>query len=71
MSDRRTFFQIFFPKWSGFCVNSLDDKIQPVEALRKLGFLEEGVSAFWTSTSGYSERHTVDKYKLKLGEVCA
>ncbi|CAB4005379.1 Hypothetical predicted protein, partial [Paramuricea clavata] len=71
MNDRRAFFRKFFPKWSGFYVNSFDDKIQPVQALQNLEYLVEGMSAVWTSTSGYSYRHTVDSYNLKLGEVGA
>jgi hypothetical protein len=71
MSDRRDFFRIFFPKWSGFFINSFDEKIQPVEALEKLERLEEDVLVFWTSTSKYPRRHRVDNHGLKLWEVCA
>ena len=72
MNDRITFFRIFFPNWTGFCVNLVNVEIQrPAEALQRLECLEKGISEFWTSTSGYPYRHPVDKNTLKLGEVCA
>ena len=69
MNDRRTFFQTFFPRWSGFFAGSCDPKIGPVEALLKLEWLVEGIYRFWTSTSGYSYRYSIDSGKLRLWEV--
>lgn len=72
INDRQAFFQFFFPKWSGFYVDSFDENIQPVEALQNLACLVESTSVVWTSTSGVLHRHTVDSNnKLKLGEVGA
>jgi hypothetical protein len=69
MNDRRAFFRRFFPKWSGFYVNTFDDKIQPVEALQNLEYLVKGISVFWTSSSGYPYCYTVASRDLKLWEV--
>jgi hypothetical protein len=69
MNDRRTFFQTFFPRWSGFYTESFDSKTQPVEALLKLDCLVEGISHVWTSTSRYPYCHYIDSTKLKLWEV--
>ena len=70
MSDRREFFHKFFPKWSGFHVEPCNDAIGPVEALKHLDALVEGISALNTeSSSGHVYRYAVDKYRLKLGEV--
>ena len=69
MSDRREFFHKFFPKWGGFYVGPCHDTIGPVEALKHLDVLVEGISALSTSSSGYFYRHPVDKHRLKLGEV--
>ena len=69
INDRRVFFEISFPKWSGFYVDSFDENIQPVEALQNLACLVEGTSSVWTSTSKYPYRHAVDHTKLRLSEV--
>ena len=69
MHDRRQFFKIFFPKWSGFCVGPFDKNIKPDEALKKLGRLVEGISTLWTSTSGYFRCNDVDKHKLSIEKV--
>lgn len=69
MDDRRTFFKAFFPKWRGFHVHSYDD-IEPVEALKNLEYLEEGMSTYCTSTSaGHTYRNNVDMYKVELWKV--
>ena len=69
ISDRKAFFRTFFPKWSGFYVNSFDSKIELADALHSLECLVEGTSADRTSTSGLVERRIVDSQKLRLGEV--
>ena len=69
INDRREFFRNFFPKWSGFYVDSFDDKIQLVEALERLQCLVNGTTSVWTSTSGNAENHPIDSQKLKLEEV--
>jgi hypothetical protein len=69
IDDRRAFFRKFFPKWSGFHVNSFDSEIQPAEALHRLECLVEGTSTSRTSTSGCVERHIVSSDKLRLDEV--
>ena len=69
INDRGVFFRKFFPKWSGFYVDSLDDKIQLVEALEKLQCLFTSTTSVWTSTSGISQNHPIDSQKLKLEEV--
>ena len=70
MDDRRRFFQKFFPKWSGFCLESFDE-IQPVEALKNLDKLVEDVSFFCTSVSEYPRRREVKSCALKIWEVSA
>jgi hypothetical protein len=68
--DRRTFFRIFFPKWSGFFADSFDSEIQPVEALLKLDCLVESISHVWTSSDFRNvDSFAVDSRKLKLWEV--
>ena len=70
--DRRVFFEISFPKWSGFYVDSFDENIQPLEALQNLACLVQNTSNVWTSTSQYSSYcHVVDHTKLRLWEVGA
>ena len=69
MNDRRAFFKKFFPKWSGFCVDSFDKKLKLMEALENLDYLINGTSLFWTSTSKRPHCNPVDKQKLKLGKV--
>ena len=69
MDDRRAFFRKFFPKWSGFYVDSFDHKIQLAEALQKLQCLYEGISNVWVTTSGYYSCRAVDSHKLELGQV--
>ena len=70
MNDRRTFFRKFFPKWSGFSVESIDET-RVVEALENLEHLVEDVSHFCTSVSNQGYRHVVDRNKLKLSQVSA
>ena len=70
IEDRKVFFLKFFPKWSGFHVESFDSKIEVAEALYCLDCLVDGITALMTSTSGRVERHCVDSAKLGLGKVC-
>ena len=67
--DRRAFFRLSFPKWSGFYVESFDENINPVEALQNLAWLVEGTSNFWTSTSGFADCHHVRDYELRIWEA--
>ena len=69
MDHRRAFFKRFFPKWSGFCVNLCDEKLQMAEALQDLDYLVNGMTVFWTSTSGGPFPNPVDKNALKLERV--
>jgi hypothetical protein len=70
MDDRRAFFRQFFPKWSGFCVDSLDFDIQPVEALQKLQCLFKDITDVWISDTAQTPCHrAVDLTKLRLWEV--
>ena len=70
MNDRRTFFRKFFPKWSGFSVEPIDET-HLAEALQNLQYLVDGVSLFCTSVSGQPYRRVVDSNKLKLSQVSA
>ena len=70
MRDKEFFFQTFFPRWIGFCQDSFDSKIEPVEALLKLDSLVEGLSFVWTSTSyGHVARKPVNSGKPNFREV--
>ncbi len=70
MDNRREFFREFFPKWSGFCVNSLGVNIQPVEALQRLQSLFEGITGVCTcDTTRISRWREVEYSKLKIWEV--
>jgi hypothetical protein len=70
LDNRRAFFREFFPKWSGFYIDSFDPKIQPVEALEQLKCLVEDISVVWVvDASRNPHRSIVDSYKLKLSEV--
>ena len=72
LDNRRAFFQEFFPKWSGFYVDSFDINIQPVKALQHLECLVDDISAVWTSDTTRSPyRRSVDYVKLRLSEVGA
>ena len=71
INNRRVFFEIFFPKWSGFYVGSFDQDIKPVEALQNLACLVENTSNVWTSTYKVPHRNVVDSSKLNLREVGA
>ena len=66
LADRRTFFRVFFLRCIGFFE---DWKIQPVETLLKLDCLVDGISKFWTSTSGKPSHYSVDTRKLNLSQV--
>ncbi len=70
LDDRRAFFREFFPKWSGFSVDSPDFKLQPVEALEQLQCLVEGISAVWTVDITRRPRcFNVGRRELRLWEV--
>ena len=70
LDNRRLFFREFFPKWSGFYVDSFDFIIQPVEALQQLECLVQDISLVWTSdTTRRPCRHSVEYGKLRLWEV--
>ena len=70
MDDRRVFFRQFFPKWSGFYVDSLDFDIQPVEALQKLQCLFEDITGVWISDIAQTPyRRAVNLSELRLWEV--
>ena len=51
LRNRRAFIQEFFPRWSGFCADSADSKIQPLKALELLECLVKDISVVLTVDS--------------------
>ena len=67
---RRHFVEEFFPKWSGFYVNTSSDLgIQPLEALQQVQRLVKDISHVWTVDTTKIPRCLSVEHKLKISEV--
>ena len=62
------FFEEYFPKWSGFHVNSHDCDLTVIKAVEKLDNLVQDISCVWTFGHHYKE-NKISHQELKLSEV--
>ena len=69
LSNRKAFLREFFPKWSGFCVDSADSEIQLLEALEQLECLVKDISEV-QAVDSTGKPHTFDfRHELNISKI--
>ena len=68
VDDRMVFFKEYFPKWSGFHIDSHDCNLTAIKAVEQLDNLVQDISCVQTFRD-YPRENKISYEELKLSEV--